>query len=183
VTQPPGLAAPAGWYPDPSVLDQLRYWDGSAWSVHTSPKPVPRFPLGNVTWQPPTQDATFVRQMSGYSRWTGVAWIVLGGLQILSLFGIVAGAWNVFAGVRRIRFAERIKERAPSVPQAVEGLAGYVIIGVVNLLLGGVIGIVLVGVDLFVRDRLLQRRALFEQSGTEPSPGKPIGHQTRRSGL
>jgi hypothetical protein len=105
--------------------------------------------------------------MSAYTLWTGVAWIVLGGLQILSLIGIVAGGWNIFAGVSRIRFAGRIKRRAPSVPTTVESMTGYVIIGLVNLVLGGVVGIVLVGVDLFVRDRILKRRALFENSSNE----------------
>ncbi|HXW33689.1 MAG TPA: DUF2510 domain-containing protein [Acidimicrobiales bacterium] len=27
---------PAGWYPDPSGVARLRWWDGSAWSTHTS---------------------------------------------------------------------------------------------------------------------------------------------------
>lgn len=28
---------PAGWYPDPTTVDQLRYWDGSVWTDHTAP--------------------------------------------------------------------------------------------------------------------------------------------------
>lgn len=27
---------PAGWYPDPSGADQLRYWSGSFWTEHTA---------------------------------------------------------------------------------------------------------------------------------------------------
>lgn len=26
--------APAGWYPDPAGTDQLRWWNGSAWTEH-----------------------------------------------------------------------------------------------------------------------------------------------------
>ena len=33
----PGPVAPAGWYPDSRAVDQLRYWDGSSWTCHTSP--------------------------------------------------------------------------------------------------------------------------------------------------
>ena len=29
-------AAPAGWYPDPQVPDQIRYFDGSSWTQHVA---------------------------------------------------------------------------------------------------------------------------------------------------
>lgn len=164
-----GPAAPAGWYPDPSSPSQLRYWDGLNWSGHTSPASIPPPPSGSVNSSSPSDDQAFVRQMSSYSHWTGVGWIVLGAFQVLSLFGIIAGAWNIFAGISRVRFADRIKERDSSVPQNVEGLAEYIIIGLINLFLGGVIGVVLVGVDLLVRDRILTRRGLFEQPANAPA--------------
>ncbi|RMH78760.1 MAG: DUF2510 domain-containing protein [Actinomyces sp.] len=31
------MSQPAGWYPDPENLDQLRYWDGAAWTEHRAP--------------------------------------------------------------------------------------------------------------------------------------------------
>lgn len=31
----PGPAAAAGWYPDPTVNGQTRYWDGAQWTGHT----------------------------------------------------------------------------------------------------------------------------------------------------
>jgi uncharacterized RDD family membrane protein YckC len=31
---------PANWYPDPSDPGALRYWDGSAWTGHTRPRPL-----------------------------------------------------------------------------------------------------------------------------------------------
>ncbi|CAB5038215.1 unannotated protein [freshwater metagenome] len=30
---------PAGWYPDPSVAGQVRYFDGQGWTEHTQPTP------------------------------------------------------------------------------------------------------------------------------------------------
>lgn len=33
-TPPP---TPAGWYPDHTMADTLRYWDGTAWTDHVAP--------------------------------------------------------------------------------------------------------------------------------------------------
>jgi uncharacterized protein DUF4352/uncharacterized protein DUF2510 len=38
MTTPP---TPAGWYPDPEAANQLRYWDGAAWTEHRSPAQEP----------------------------------------------------------------------------------------------------------------------------------------------
>ena len=37
-------AAPPGWYPDPDGSGGQRYFDGSVWSGHTSPPPLPMYP-------------------------------------------------------------------------------------------------------------------------------------------
>ena len=33
--------APAGWYPDPTMSNTQRYWDGTRWSNHFAPMPPP----------------------------------------------------------------------------------------------------------------------------------------------
>lgn len=45
----------AGWYPDPSNAQQLRYWDGSTWTDHTQPNPqaAPPPPPAYVAPPPP----------------------------------------------------------------------------------------------------------------------------------
>ncbi len=35
------MSVPAGWYPDPLGLPQLRWWDGQQWSEFTSERPAP----------------------------------------------------------------------------------------------------------------------------------------------
>jgi Protein of unknown function (DUF2510) len=36
---------PAGWYPDPTGTQAVRYWDGARWSGHVTPAPLTPAPL------------------------------------------------------------------------------------------------------------------------------------------
>ena len=40
-----------------------------------------------------------IRRLADYQRVSGVLWIVLGIVQILSVYGIIAGVWNIPAGI------------------------------------------------------------------------------------
>jgi hypothetical protein len=35
------VSTPAGWYPDPQQAATLRYWDGTTWTMHRAPGPLP----------------------------------------------------------------------------------------------------------------------------------------------
>jgi hypothetical protein len=108
--------------------------------------------------------------------------LTLGIIQVLTVVGIIAGAWNIYAATTRIKVAPRIERRESGVPSAFASLTGYVIIGVINLVLGGVIGLILLGVDLYVRDQVLKHRNLFgvnvQQApvGTTPLDADPNLH-------
>ncbi|WP_406832840.1 DUF5362 family protein [Pedococcus sp. KACC 23699] len=152
----------AGWYADPYGTPTLRYWDGRAWTGHTNPYPTtPAQPVASTSWQQANPDELFIRRVSEYSRWSGVGWMILGALQVLSIFGIIAGVWNLIAGWSRISTAKDIAMRNPSIPARFRPVGGYVVIAVVNLFLGGFIGLALVGFDLFVRDQILKNEGAF----------------------
>ena len=51
------MSTPPGWYPDPSSPSQLRWWDGSAWSEQTSPRPETA-PMGSPWPQPGAPSGT-----------------------------------------------------------------------------------------------------------------------------
>jgi hypothetical protein len=106
-------------------------------------------------------DDALVRGFASYERISGYAWIAIGVLQVLLVLTIIAGAWNIYVGISRGKLASRIEHRDPYVPATFEPLTGYVISGVLNLVLGGVLGVALVGLDLYVRDQLLKSRHLF----------------------
>jgi hypothetical protein len=50
-----GPVAPAGWYPDSEIAGQLRFWDGSSWTSHTSPVDAP--PPSAVSKEPSAQSS------------------------------------------------------------------------------------------------------------------------------
>ena len=64
-------------------------------------------PVQGGAWETPEQ--TLLRRLSEYVTWSGIAWIILGVVQILTLFAALAGVWNIFAGITRIRTGWRIR--------------------------------------------------------------------------
>lgn len=186
-----GPLAPAGWYPDGVVPAQLRYWDGSVWTAHTSPVaapppaagPGPQFGKAGAPFLLPRiadDDATVVRRLALYERLSGWAWLTLGVIQVLTVVGIVAGAWNIYAATTRIKIAPRIERREAAIPSAFASLTGYVIIGVINLVLGGVVGLILLGIDLYVRDQVLKHRNLFGANVQQVPIGITVPDADRR---
>ena len=45
---PNGSTTPAGWYPDPSFPQQMRWWDGLQWTAHLAPAGQQFMPLQRV---------------------------------------------------------------------------------------------------------------------------------------
>ena len=58
--------APANWYPDPSNTALLRYWNGTAWTYHTTPRQGVAATPAN--WFPDPSNAALLRY------WNGTAW-------------------------------------------------------------------------------------------------------------
>lgn len=112
-------------------------------------------------------DDEVIRRIADYERISGIIWIILAIIQICTIYGIIAGVWNLIAGISRIRFVKAIQQRDSSVPREFEGVVMLVIIGVVNLLLGGIVGVLFVAFDFYIRDQVLSNRHLFED--TAPS--------------
>src|SRR5215212_3183884 len=104
-----------------------------------------------------------IRRIHDYERLSGILWIALGVLQILSIcvlfiFGIptmLVGIWNILAGISKLKIAPRILAREITVPAQFDSMNSLIVIGICNLVFGGVIGIIFVILDFYVRDQIL----------------------------
>jgi hypothetical protein len=174
----------------------LRFWDGANWTAQTRPAATsPTQVPGGQAWGPgPGQpqrgglitslfpprpgestDDALVRGLASYERISGWVWIGIGILQVVFLITIIAGAWNIYVGITRGKLPPRIERRDPYIPAAFESLASYVISGILNVLLGGVLGVALVILDLFVRDQVLKNGHVFAAGAMPGAPAVPPG--------
>jgi hypothetical protein len=108
------------------------------------------------------ENSVLIRRIADYERISGFVWIALGIIQIILLYTAIAGVWNIIAGISRFRIVKRIKERDSTIPAEYESLSGLILIGIINLLLGGIIGLVFVAFDFFIRDKILTNSHLFD---------------------
>ncbi len=163
------LTAPPGWYPDPHQQG-MRYWDGLHWSPHVvAPTTGAPRSASPATWSDPHSEARaaeLARGIATYERVSGVLWIGLGLLQVLSLWLVFAGVWNLVAGISRLGIAPAIERREARIPQAFAGIVGLVVIALVNLFLGAMIGLVMVALDFYVRSRVLDNRDIFTKQSS-----------------
>ncbi len=183
-----------GWYVDPQSPAQVRFWDGTNWTAQTRPASAPsrQAPAGQG-WVPDSgpprsgglitslfpprpgesADDALARGLASYERTSGWVWIAIGILQVVLLITIIAGAWNIYVGINRGKLPPRIERRDPYVPATFESLTGYVISGVLNVVLGGVLGVALVALDLYVRDQVLKNRHVFAAGAVPAAPYGP----------
>lgn len=104
---------------------------------------------------------SFASKIAGYEYLSGIFWIVLGIIQCLTCVGAIAGAWNIYAATRRFRLAKAIRALDPGVPAAFQDAGPLVVMAAVNLILGGVIGVVFVAFDAYIRSQVLKNAHVF----------------------
>jgi len=110
---------------------------------------------------------------------SAIVWSIIAGVQVLAgvlcliipfltfsteiFFVMVAGVWNIFGALSRFGLVKKIEARQASILKAFESVTPLIIIGIVNLLLGAVIGALWVIIDFIIRDKVLKNRHLFDQ--------------------
>lgn len=94
---------------------------------------------------------------------SSVVWLVVGIVQCILLYTAAAGVWNVINAIMALRNAKNIAAHNPGVIPYFEGRKTWLIVlAVINIVLGGVVGVVLVLFEWYVRDFVLRNRSAFE---------------------
>lgn len=94
---------------------------------------------------------------------SAVAWLIVGIVQLLLIYTAAAGVWNIINAFLALRNCKNITPGNPHVVPYFEGRKVWLIImAVVNLILGGVVGVLLVLFDWHIRDFVLKNRSTFE---------------------
>lgn len=107
--------------------------------------------------------ADVTKKIATYERISGITWIVLGVLQTLAIVLAIAGIWNIVAGVQRLKIVNGIEARKIWVPLQFENETSLIVMGLVNFFLGGFVGVAVVAFDVYIRNLVLQNRAVFDQ--------------------
>lgn len=92
-----------------------------------------------------------------------IVWIVVGVIQCVAVYTATAGVWNIVNAIVSLRNVKNIQPSNPAVVSYFDQRKVWLIVlAVVNLILGGVVGIVLVLFSWYVRDFVLRNRSAFE---------------------
>lgn len=116
----------------------------------------------------------FTRRIADYEIISGVLWLFIGIVQIITCWLAIAGVWNIFAAISRFMMSTKIKERRPEVPDSFESITQLVLIAGVNLLLGGILGIFIALLDFYIRDQVLMNRHVFNGQGKIPEASQSV---------
>lgn len=112
---------------------------------------------------PVTGSAAVAQKVRRCEVFSGIVWIVVGVIQCCTVYAAAAGVWNIINSVVSLRNVKNITAGNPAViPYFEQRKVWLIVLAVVNLILGGVVGVLLVLFDWHVRDFVLRNRSAFE---------------------
>lgn len=111
--------------------------------------------------------ANAAKTLSEREKLAAIIWLVVGICQCLSIACIIAGVWNIYVAITRFKQAEAVKNPWPGLVDAYDKWMTNIIISIViNIVFGGVIGVIGALYDLFgVRSYVLDNKEIFAEAG------------------
>lgn len=104
-----------------------------------------------------------IKKIADCQRVSNILWLIIAIIQVCSIVCIIAGIWNIIATCNNWKFPQKILNKDADIPECYEGVAGLIILAVVNFLLGGLIGVLLIAFDFYIRGLVLENRYLFKR--------------------
>ena len=107
------------------------------------------------------------KTLSEREKISAIIWLVIGILQCLTGVGIIAGAWNIYAAYTTYKRSSQVLTPWQGIVQFYEKWMTNIIIAIViNLIVGGVVGVAGALYDMFmIRQYVLENKAVFEEAG------------------
>ena len=112
-----------------------------------------------------------VKTLSEREKISAILWIIIGILQVISLAGIICGAWNIYCAYCRFKQSKAVLTPYSGLVKSYDNWMTNIIVSIViNVLLGGVIGVAAAIFDLLaIRGYVLENKATFEELEADPS--------------
>ena len=111
--------------------------------------------------------SSVTKTLSEREKISAIIWLIIGAIQVISMAGIIAGAWNLYCAYTRFKQSKAVLNPWPGIiEQYDKSLTGIIISMVINFLLGGVVGVAGAFYDMFaIRAYVLKNKDAFEEAG------------------
>lgn len=108
-----------------------------------------------------------VKTLSDREKIAAIIWLVIGICQCCSGVLIIAGGWNIYSAITRFKQSKAVLTPWAGIVNNYDKWMTSIIIGlVINLIVGGVIGVAGSLYDMFaVRNYVLDNKVVFEEAG------------------
>lgn len=105
--------------------------------------------------------------LSEKEKLAAIIWLIIGITQCLSFAFIISGVWNIYAATTRLKQSKAVLQPWPGIVQAYDKWQSNILIAaVINVIFGGVYGLIGCAYDYFViRKYVLDNKAVFEEAG------------------
>lgn len=112
-----------------------------------------------------------VKTLSEREQISAILWLIIGILQIISCAGVICGAWNIYCAISRFKQSKAVLTPYPGLVQSYDKWMTNIIISIViNVVLGGVIGVAAAIFDMVgIRGYVLENKQIFEELEVDPS--------------
>jgi uncharacterized membrane protein len=111
------------------------------------------------------------KTLSERAQISAILWLIIGIIQVISLAGVICGAWNIYCAYCRFKQSKAVLTPYPGLVQSYDKWMTNIIVSIViNVLLGGVIGVAAAIFDLLaIRGYVLENKQTFEEMEADPS--------------